>query len=307
MVFVSLFTQKYNILQQHTFFVKSNLRIYTLIHKNCKVGADMRCLPQNSFVAVLAIGNILLDLYHYMENLVQELEYLVNKTCIKEYSEGRWNEDHISYLLVKGLQTILDGNEINYNHFKKKVSFKAYKQDGTMEEENGDIALLVNIRFSSGETLRGVAFLEAKRLYNSGHFDSIRVDQLENIRDNAPYSQLLQYYPCPNQFMVRFPDVTWFRSCMWVSPIQTACEMLRQMPVSRNESVIKVSLPLSQFIVGRILWGKDLDYRKNIYDEVLNAISEKIKPKFLCIVDTYYPNQQKLETIVGDRWIEITG
>jgi hypothetical protein len=152
--------------------------------------------------------------------------------------------------------------------------------------------------------------LKSYRVVRSKNFVGSRRTYKINLRNNFELLGVIKFrgrriINPPER--VRFPGVMWLPSCMWVSPIQTACEMLSQMPVSRNETVVRVSLPLSQFITGRILWGKDLDYRKNLYDEVLKAINEKIKLKFLCVVDTYYPDQRKLETIVGGAWKEIAG
>src|ERR1700752_4639875 len=98
-----------------------------------------------------------------MLDLDLDIEDVVNQICINEYQGSRWDENNISFRLVEGLQKILDGRIIDYVHFKKKITFKAYKQSGKPETNYGDIALLVNIQFSTGEALKGVAFLEAKR------------------------------------------------------------------------------------------------------------------------------------------------
>lgn len=240
-----------------------------------------------------------------MRKLAGEIERLVHQVCANEYQNARWDEDNISYRLVEGLQNLLNGRQIDYDHFRKNVSLKAYKQQGAQETAHGDIAILVNIQFSDGETLKGVAFLEAKRLFNSGYFESIDLNQLARIRDNVPYAQVLQYYPSPAPFLLKFPFDSGFRSSMWVAPINTSHELLKQIPAKDNHKVIRVSFPLSQFITGRILWGKDLDFRPELYDDVLKAVDKKINPKYLCVLHTYYLNQRPLETIVGDTWKRI--
>lgn len=240
-----------------------------------------------------------------MRNIINEIEKKISNICVQEYRGNRWDENNISFRLVEALQTIFDGKQINYAHFKKKITFKAYKQSGKNETNYGDIAFLVNIQFSSGEILQGVAFLEAKRLFNSGYFESMDLNQLERLKLNAPYSQLLQYYPKEKNFILKFPEPSDYSSCMWVSPINTSHEIIKQLQLKDNHNIIRTSFPLSQFFIGRILWGKDLDYRKDLYDEVVNGIVSRVNPKYLCVLDTYYPDQKPTRTVVSDFWQKI--
>src|ERR1051325_4468239 len=240
-----------------------------------------------------------------MRDLVFEIENVINQVCTNEYSNARWDENNISFRLVEGLEKTLNGREINYVHFRKKISFKAYKQSGKSETNYGDIALLVNIHFSSVEILKGVAFLEAKRLFNSGYFESMDLNQLDRLKTNVPYAQVLQYYPNPTEFLLKFPFEWDFKSCMWVSPVNTSHELLKQLNDKDNHRIIRTSFPLSQFFTGRILWGKDLDFREDLYNEVLNAVGTRVKPQYLCVLDTYYTDQRPTKTEVSDYWQKI--
>jgi hypothetical protein len=106
-----------------------------------------------------------------------------------------WNEDHITYSWLRKL--ISEWPSIGLApHPTTSVHWDAYKMDGTLEEENGDVAFLIDINFDNGNTLQGVGFLEAKRIYG-GRFAALKWNQLRLLSSNSSNHQLLLYDHSP--------------------------------------------------------------------------------------------------------------
>src|SRR6185437_1935407 len=122
-----------------------------------------------------------------MRELVEDLERRFTDITRGNYPL-EWDENHITYSLMKEMRSVFTRRRVYYKNFSKYVEWLSYKNKGNTEQAFGDIALLVNIQFSTGEQLRGVAFLEAKRDCEKGNFESIRLDQLNRIHGNAPYA-----------------------------------------------------------------------------------------------------------------------
>lgn len=104
-----------------------------------------------------------------------------------------WDENHITH---KWLSSLRDHtSKISYaSHYRINVIWDAFKLNGTLERNNGDIAFIVKITFQNEKSLSGVAFLEAKRIYeNSGKYDALDWSQLKRITQNSPYHHLLLY------------------------------------------------------------------------------------------------------------------
>ena len=92
---------------------------------------------------------------------------------------------------MKQLRNIFSNRILKFNNWSKIVNWQSFKNRGKRETSYGDIALLVNVQFSSGETLKVVATIEAKRSFDSENFESLTDNkQLEPIIKNAPYSHL---------------------------------------------------------------------------------------------------------------------
>ena len=103
-----------------------------------------------------------------------------------------WSEDHITYSWLKKL--IAEWPSIKLNpHPTTSVQWDAYKMDGKLEQENGDVCFLIDITFDNKNTLRGVGFLEAKRIYDTGKFDALKWAQLRLLSANSSNHQLLLY------------------------------------------------------------------------------------------------------------------
>lgn len=236
-----------------------------------------------------------------MRTLVNELERRFSRITMDNYPL-EWDENHITYTLMKEMRDAFSKRRIQYKNFSKIVEWFSYKNKGKAESAFGDISLLVNIQFSTGERLRGVAFLEAKRDSASGNFGSISLAQLEKIHSNSPYSHLLLYLHKRQELPMKFPDEGTWESNIWASPVNTAIKKLEQLRPSDNLSTLRVALPFSMLITSRYFWGLDLDYREDSYKYALGGLGDSVPPSFLAVINVYYEGQVPDDIILNDTW-----
>ncbi|WP_434982055.1 hypothetical protein [Xanthomonas arboricola] len=107
-----------------------------------------------------------------------------------------WSEDHITFSWLRRL--IAEWPLIKLDpHPTVSVQWDAYKMSGKLEQENGDVCFLIDINFDNKNSLQGVGFLEAKRIYDSGQFDALKWAQLRLLSGNSSNHQLLLYDHTP--------------------------------------------------------------------------------------------------------------
>ena len=239
-----------------------------------------------------------------MRRLVKDLERAFAGITAGNYPM-EWDEDHITFSLMKEMRNLFDFRRIKYDRFEKIVHWLSFKNKGRLETQFGDISLLINIQFSTGERLNGVAFLEAKRDNNRGNFEEIRIPQLERIVQNTPYAHLLLYVHQAQTLPLKFPDDTNWHSNIWASPINTALPKLRQLKPVDNDSTLRVSLPFSMLLTSRFFWGLDLDYRKESFQLALNGLPELPPPQYLGIINVFYDGQSPIDVALSDNWEQI--
>jgi hypothetical protein len=240
---------------------------------------------------------------HIMEQTINKIEKTIASICINSHPR-EWDENFISFRLMQELRQIFNKKVMKIADFSKLVNWESYKNKGKQETHYGDIALLVTIQFSSGETLKGVACLEAKRNYNSGNFEAITIEQLERIANNMPYSHLLLYNFPDISLPLKFQVPNTWKSYMWVAPINTAKQLLKQTG-SENWKVLRTSFPFTMFLTSRIFWGLDLDYREEVIKDIEEGLNNIINPSFLGVVNIYYPNQDIVQPPISNKWEKI--
>ena len=151
-----------------------------------------------------------------MRSTIDKLERFFSEICSESYP-AEWDENHLSFMLMKKLRELFGSHRIHFNNWSKIVDWKSYKNRGKQEQGCGDIDLIVTIQFSSGEVLKGVACLEAKRDFGSGNFESMDLNQLKRIKGNLPYAHLLMYTHRSQELQLKFPDSKSWQSHLWVS------------------------------------------------------------------------------------------
>lgn len=238
-----------------------------------------------------------------MKQTVEKIESIISEICSSSYPL-EWDENHITFQLMKKLRELFSDRHINFNHWSKIVNWQSFKNRGKQETNYGDIALIVNIQFSSGEVLKGVVNIEAKRDFDSECYESINDTQLTRIVSNAPYSQLLLYNHNKQEIQQKFPDESTWKSHMFISPINTAKEIFNQTTIRDNWKVIRTSFPFTMFLTSRVFWGFDLDFREDIIRDIESGMN-KISPSYLGVINVYYQGQQPAEVDLSDIWEKI--
>jgi hypothetical protein len=208
-----------------------------------------------------------------------------------------WSEDHITCSWLKKL--ISEWPSINLApHPTISVHWDAYKIDGSLEQENGDVAFLIDINFDNGNTLQGVGFLEAKRIYDTGRFDALKWAQLRLLSSNSSHHQLLLYdhNPISTQYSLGTclpcdycpccDDRDSY--CCEPSEISAAIVMPTVHAIAYEEkgkNLEGIGHRLSEQIVLRYFRGLDLDFDADLVKRVLAGAAGGAK--FLAVATIY--------------------
>lgn len=238
-----------------------------------------------------------------MEEFIYEVENIIEET-IESCIPHDWDEDFITRRLLSEFRNKLSKSEIHYPNFTKYVYWKSYKNTGKLEQNFGDIALLINVQFITGEVLKGVCFLEAKKQYDSGKFDAIDLKQLNRIKEKAPNSQLLLYSKKKDRYPSKLLCCEYF-SYLRATPINTAQEFLPQLNPKNDLSLLRITQPFSYLLVSRFFWGLDLEYGEEAIKLALIGRDDFSPPKYLSIIDVYYEGQSPIQQEVSDLWSEL--
>lgn len=218
----------------------------------------------------------------------------------------RWDENYITAELFARITTRLNGSLIS-DLDDKVVFLTPFKLGLSSEKKFGDIAIIVNIDYGDGDSIEGVAFLEAKKKYKaSRNFDALKWEQLNRIYNNAPHSQLLLY---------DFRDISEFASTGLVSKKSgNATNPMIQLPVTKfvtvpltkaiqvkkkNDRLYKLSLPLSYQIGYRYMNGFDLDFQHDILKEVKTDFENNFEN-----IDSEMPNYLIYVSVVPNEKVE---
>jgi hypothetical protein len=252
---------------------------------------------------ILLKNNLLKDIKLIaMEKTVNELETFFEKLSNSAYP-NEWDENFLSFSLMQELRRIFSNRTIQFDGWRKLIHWESYKNNGKKETNYGDIALILHIQFSSGEILKGIACIEAKRQYNSGRYEALNTAQLIRTLTMAPYSHLLFYNFNPEDLNLKFPDSGTWRTFFTISPINTSLSYLLQ--TKNNSTVKRVSFPFSMFLTSRIFWGHDLDYRAEVYNDLSRGENRIIDPSYLGVVNIFYDGQRPINIELGDKWESI--
>ncbi len=213
-------------------------------------------------------------------NRIDQMIHNEIKQCYSRY----WNEDHITYSWLKKLITEWPSIQLA-PHPTTSVHWDAYKMDGDLEQENGDVAFLIDINFDNGNTLLGVGFLEAKRIYDTDRFDALKWAQLRLLSANSSSHQLLLYDHAPLATQYSLGSCLPYGCCPYCqNHILHCCEPSKVsaaivMPTlhaiayeEKGRNLEKIGHRLSEQIVLRYFRGLDLNFDANLVKRVLAGL-----------------------------------
>lgn len=201
-----------------------------------------------------------------------------------------WDEDYITRRLVVAMGK-LEYSQVEVRNTFNNVFIKPFKLKGSNENKFGDLAIIMDIQFKDGDSLKGVAYLEAKRMYNnSNEYTALDFVQLQRIYENAPNARLLLYNYQP-------------MSTLAPTGLDTKLDtvgILPKMPVTytsvtnlntvlklhlKNDRLHKISIPFSYQFAFRYLYGMDLEYDDNKLKMAQGYLSDTLgMPTYTVIV-----------------------
>lgn len=212
--------------------------------------------------------------------MLRELSFVDNtiRSAISSCHPRSWNENHITYTWLERLRAATP--RISFPHSKKvRVLWDAYKMGGQLEEDNGDVAFLVKVTFPNGNTLSGVAFLEAKRIYDNGRYDALKWEQLKNMTDHSSHHHLLLY---------DFQEQSIPHPLSWGCCLEGHCycdgDENKAIGIvvptfhalayeEKNRSIATLGYRLSEQILLRYFRGLDLNFDLNLVENVVAGVT----------------------------------
>lgn len=233
--------------------------------------------------------------YRMMRELFRA-DYVIRSAIASCHPRG-WNEDHITYTWLHQLRAAAP--KISFSKCPKiSVVWDAYKMDGRLEKDNGDVAFLVKVTFQNGNTLSGVAFLEAKRIYNSGSYDALKWAQLKHMTDHSSHHNLLLYDFQEEEIL---QPLSW--GCCWDGPrdcfgssraIGIVVPTFHALEYKvKDRSLATIGYRLSEQIFLRYFRGLDLNFDQNLVNNVKNGVTEGIQ--YLAIAHVVLSEETNVE------------
>lgn len=193
-----------------------------------------------------------------------------------------WDENHISFSWLSAITSSLHNTKVTDIPMPFVVNWDAYKASGTLERDHGDIAILVRLAFTQSNSVSGVGFLEAKRIYPSGEYTALDWPQLKYqsplttnhrllLYDNQHISSAVDNLLAQGFCRQCFPE-SFTRMLAATIPSQHAIALNR-----RDRELHNLCLPLSYQICCRYLRGFDLDYTPSLVQAVENGAIPSVK------------------------------
>jgi len=213
---------------------------------------------------------------HYL-NWLTKVDALITAAIAGCYPRD-WKEDLISYAWLKRLRDTLPTVSISGLGIPFAVAWDAYKVNGILEQQHGDIAVLVELRFSNKKLLRGVAFLEAKRSYKMG-YRALKWSQLVKQSTAISNHRLLLYDYQP----VRFNHWSVASQRPWY-PLELRNTHAIAVPTihalcfrAKSRKLHSLGVPLGLQLCTRYLCGLDLDHSPMLVRAVEHGVTGGIR------------------------------
>lgn len=231
-----------------------------------------------------------------LTELTGNLERII-RNSISSISSHEWNEDFITLSLLRDLRKGLLGTTLIGRDSKNSISWQVYKLRGTYENNFGDIALAINIKYKDSTDISGVAFLEAKkRDWRKTTFGAMRMPQAKKILKNAPRAQYLLYdYEEITKFLygsLYSEELIHYRHERDIK--RRLSEVTRAVCVPLNLALAtgykdmllyRNGLPLSLMLSNRYFQGLDLEFDETSKQVATGFLNKFGLPKYIVKID----------------------
>ena len=186
---------------------------------------------------------------------------LVAHQSLERLDPTEWDENHISFCLVRALRDTLSltgAREQSDESPTTRMTAEAYKISGAMEQTYGDIVVAIT---DADRGLTGFGYYEAKAANEHGQYPAFNMRQLRRLTTTAPRLSLLLYeqVPCP----VQDDDLSFTAGDLLESHARVralGANLASRFP----DPAFSFLRPQSfgQHFVTRYLSGRDLDYSR---------------------------------------------
>ena len=214
---------------------------------------------------------------------LRKVERVISSSIYK-CSPRAWNEDHISYTWLQDVTQHFRDITITDIPSRFSMAWDAYKADGALEENHGDIAILVKLTFPKQKSLTGVAFLEAKRSYANSGYTKLDWNQLEYQSSKVSNHQVLLYDDQPTDACITNLVKQGCCYCLPFIPYQYQSTQAIVIPTphvlalkSRTKNINSLGLPLAYKLCCRYLQGLDLDFSSQLVSAVQTGVADGVK------------------------------
>jgi len=203
-------------------------------------------------------------------SLAEKFEREICNVLKNDYPRS-WDENTLSYNILSALRNVPKLTSSNNSQPSVSIKWDAFKFTGKIEQQHGDIAVIVVREAKGRKPLTGVGFLEAKkRDNNSGDYIAIKTKQLSRILKKTPYAYVLLYdYEAKP---VSVSDCIWCR--YWdIRAFAVPANLVLALNTKKSH-LVEYGLPLSYVLCFRFFQGYDLDFDREIVQKVLNRTEE---------------------------------
>lgn len=215
---------------------------------------------------------------HYkLMRLLFNVEKAIQNTLTSSYTRN-WDEDFISRTWLAHLRDNWSNISAVVPPQLPNVAWDAYKMTGANETKHGDIAFLVKVTFPNKQSVTGVAFLEAKRIYpKSQKYDALDWTQLKRQFANSTYHHLLLY---DFQLQPILHSASGW-GCWDEFPGQTSSIAVPTQHALtygvKDRKLSSIGYRLSEQIVLRYFQGLDLDFTQSLVQKIREGVDGGVK------------------------------
>jgi len=242
------------------------------------------------------------------EHFVIGIESILNLRVKRSYPRY-WSEDTITLNILRDFETLLHNFKIT-GPFEQgmKIEWQAFKFSGKPERTFGDVAILAHVTYNDGDSVEGVAFLEAKKRYrNQTKFEAVNKSQMKRIHNHARSAMALLYdYEDITSFanINLFPTSTrQFSGLVWKPTTCAVTVPIKTMLATEKSdtSIYKFSVPFSYQLLFRYFQAFDLEFRETPIKIAKGFASKLGCPKYLAVVSVGMEDAQPSKDISFNR------
>lgn len=200
------------------------------------------------------------------------------RTSILSCYPRAWNEDHITYTWLSQLRHA--GSHFTSPVYPRtNIAWDAFKMDDRLEEDNGDVAFLVKVTFENKNSLTGVAFLEAKRVYENGRYESLKWAQLRHMTNHSSQHHLLLYDFEEQQVTSSMTGCCYYpdhfhKYCSSVDSNAIVVPTLHALTFEeKTRALSNIGYRLSEQIFLRFFRGLDLDFTQILVEQIKQGVT----------------------------------